>query len=115
MTDGMNAAMYRPTKIIFITKILSSRLLLIFRDVHGMAHQFIHPLIFCCRDWNHWNSKHFFHVIYINRTAISRHLVHHVKRHNSRYVHLQQLHRKIKISLDICRVHNIDDCLWMFL
>ena len=43
---GMDAAMYRTAKVVFIAKVLSARPFLIFSDMDRMAVQFIHSLVF---------------------------------------------------------------------
>ena len=48
MADSMNTAMHCTTKLIFITKILSSRLFLVSCNMDGMSYQFLHSLVLGC-------------------------------------------------------------------
>ena len=110
MDNGMDTAMNRSIVVIFIAKILTQRFFLIFCNVKCMTHKLVHALILRRRNRNYRHSEQCLHSVHINRSLIACHLIHHIQCNNHRNIHLQKLHRQIKISLNIRRINNIDQC-----
>ena len=77
--------------------------------MYRMLHKFVNPLIFGCGYRNNGGTEHIFHLIDINIPSVSYNLIHHIQGNNNRYLHLQKLHCKIEISLDVRRIHYIYD------
>ena len=92
---------------VFIAKILSAWLFLILRHMNCMVYKLCNTLIFCCWDWDNWNTKHRLQFIDAYRSAISAHLIHHIECKHHRHIKLQKLHCQIQISLNICGIHDI--------
>ena len=107
--DRMQAAVYSSAMIRGITEVLTSRFLLVFRDMDRMAHQLVHTLILGGRDRNYGNAQHILHPVDIDGPAVSSDLVHHIQCKNGRDTHLQKLHCQIEIALNIGGIHDIDD------
>jgi hypothetical protein len=78
---------------ILIAEIRSSWSFLILRHVHCMLHKFIYTFILKCRNWYNRDTKHFFHFIYKNGTAIFPYFIHHVESKYHWHIKLHQLHR----------------------
>ena len=111
VTDRVNTAVY----ITFFTKICHARhLLFLCHTVNGINEVF-HAFIFYRADRHDRYPQFHRHLFYIHRTAVSAHLVHHVERKHHRDMHLKKLQRQIEISLDIRRVHNVDDPIRLFI
>ena len=53
--------------------------------------------------------------LYINRSAVTANLVHHIKRQNHRNIQFQKLHGQIQVALNVRRIHDIDDSLRVLL
>ena len=113
VADRMDAPVNRAAKIIFITKVLTARPLLISGNVDGVLYQFIHPLILRCRDRDYRNAQHGLNAVYINRSAVSCDLIHHIKCNDHGDIHLQQLHGQVQIALNVGGIHNVDYGLWL--
>ena len=92
----------------FIAEVLSQRLFLILGNVHRVLDKLIHALIFCRGNRHNRHAQQLFHKVYVYCTAVSRDLVHHVKGHYHGNVHLQKLHSKIHIPLDIGGINDVD-------
>ena len=80
-----------------------------------MVNQLINPFILCCGNRDYRYSKQRFHLIYIYRTLISQHFIHHVHCNYHRNIHLQKLHGQIQVSLNIGSIHNVDDRTWFLI
>ena len=100
--------------IVFITKILPERSFLIARNMQRVFHEFVDTLILCGGDRYYRHPKSSLHPVNINAAAVCSDLIHHIERDDHRSVHLQKLHRKIQISLDICSVNDVDDRFRLF-
>ena len=109
MHYAVKASVHRSAVRVLFAEIFSARTFLISRDMDRMVNEFFDTLTFDCRDRNHRHTENVFHLVDPDRSAISFKFVHHVERENHRHVELHELHSKIKIPLDIRRVHDIYD------
>ena len=113
--DRVQAAVDRSPVVILVTEVLSCGLFLIFGNVDRVIHQFLDALIFGGRDRHNGRTQKSLHRVNINGSVVLFHFVHHIEGHHDRHVHLQQLHGEIEVSLDVGRVHDIDDRLGLFM
>ena len=74
----------------------------------SMLHQLFYTFILGCRNRYNSNSKTLFKLVHINSTSVITDFIHHVESNNNRYIQLNKLHCKVKISFNICRIYNID-------
>ena len=74
-----------------------------------MSHQFINAFILSCGNRDDRHAEHDLHQVHIHSSAVAVQLIHHVQRHDYRNIHLEQLHGKVKIPLDVGCVNDIDD------
>ena len=95
--------------IVFIAEILPQRPFLIFCDMDCMADQFVHTFVFRSRNGDYGYSQECLHGIHIDGTVIAGDFIHHVQGYDHGNVHFQQLHGQIQITLDIRRIHDIND------
>ena len=112
MHDTVNASVNRSTMIGLFTEILLSWTFLIFCNMDGMTHKLINTLIFGRRNRHNRNTKKCLHVIYSDRSTISSDFIHHIESKYHRNIKLNQLHRKVQISLYISSINNIYNTLW---
>ena len=80
-----------------------------------MINQFINAFIFSCRNWNYGDAKHHLNFIDIDGPTVPGHFIHHIQRNYHRNIHFKELHCKVKISLYICNINNIDDPFRLFI
>ena len=85
------------------------------RHMDRMLNKLINTFVFGSTDRNYRNSEQFLHLIDVNCTGISRHLIHHVQCHYHGYIQFQKLHGKIKVSFNICGIDNIYDGKRLFI
>ena len=97
--------------VVFVAEVLPLRLLLVFRNMDRVIHQFMHALIFRRGNRHDRNTQHGFHGVHIHRAAVAGHLVHHVQCHHDGDVHFQQLHGQIHVPFNIRDVNDVDDAL----
>ena len=107
--------MHRSAVVILVAEVLPRGLLLIFRDVDRVIYQLLNTLVLRGRDGNYRCSEECLQRVYIDHAAILVNFVHHVESNNNGYIHLKKLHSQIQISLDVRRVHDIDDRFRFFL
>ena len=78
-----------------------------------MAYQFIDPFILGGRNRYNRNAEHGFHGIDVNSATVACQFVHHIQGHYHGDVHLEKLHGKIQVTLNVGGIYNIDDSLWL--
>ena len=115
MADRVQAAVYCAAVVFGPAEILAKRSLLIFCHMDRMSYQLIDAFIFGSGDRDYRHTEHRFHAVDIDGASVSVHLVHHVKRDDHRYIHLQKLHGQIQVSFDVGRVDDVDDALRLFI
>ena len=115
MHNGVKASVNSSSVIIRITKVYFFRLFLIFCHMKSMGYQLVNSLIFCCGNRNYRDSKHFLHPVDNDRTTVFPDLIHHIQGKNHGNIQLHQLHGKIKVPLNICGIHNINNTSWMLI
>ena len=111
----MQAAVHRAAVVVLPAEILPRGFFLIFRDVQCVLHELVHALVFRGGDGNDRNAQHGFHRVHVHGAAVAGHLIHHVQGDDHGDAHLQQLHGKVEVPLDIGRVDDIDDAFRLFL
>ena len=110
--DAVNRPVHGTVVILRIAEIHPTVSLTQTRDAHGVLGQLLHPLVFRRRGWNDRHLKDFFHLINQHRTAVSRHLIHHVQGDDDGNVQLQQLHGEVQVSLNIGSIDDVDNRRW---
>ena len=93
-------------------EILSARSFLILSNMQRMIYQFLYTFILCSGNRYYRYSQHFLHFVYMYGATVGVHLIHHIESQHHRNIQLHKLHCKIQISLNICRIDNIDNTLW---
>ena len=88
----MDGTVYGSAFIVLAAEIPAQGFFLIFCNMYGMVHKFVHAFSFGCGNRYHGGSEHLLHRIDIDTAAVSGQLVHHIQRHNHRNVHLKKLH-----------------------
>ena len=109
MGDSVKASVDGASVIILIAIIPAYRALLIVSHMDGMPDQLFDSFTAGCRDRNDRNSQECLQVIDPDGAPVSPHLIHHIEGDDHRYIHLQQLHGEVEISLDVGGVQNIND------
>ena len=107
--DRMQAAVNRAAVVLRVTEILPNRTLLVFRNVHRVANQLVHALVFRRGDGHDGHAQHRLHRVHVHAAAVARHLVHHVERDHRGDPDLQQLHGEVQVAFDVRGVHDVDD------
>ena len=115
MHNSMKTSVNGSAVIVCITEIQPLWFFLIFCHMNGMCNQFINTFIFCCGNRYNRNPQGLLHLVHTHRTTILPYFIHHIQCQYHRHIQLHQLHSKIKISLDIRGIHNIDNSLRMLL
>ena len=87
------------------------RLLLILGHMNRMADQLVNSLALGSGNGDNRDSQGLLHLIDQDRAPVLPQLIHHIEGHYHRHAQLQKLHRQIEISLNIGRIHNIDNSL----
>ena len=80
-----------------------------------MLDQLVDALILRRGDGDDRDAQHGFHLIDLDRAAVSGHFVHHIQRDHHGDAHLQQLHGQVQIALDIGGVHDVDNGMGLIL
>ena len=111
MHHSVDAAVHRAAVVRAVAKILPQGLFLIFGDVQGVLHQFVHALIAGGGNGHHGHAQHGLHGVDVHRAAVAVHFVHHVQGHHRGDAHLQHLHGQVQVALDVGGVHDVDDGL----
>ncbi len=101
--------------VVRLTEILPSRAFLIFGDMHRMVRQLRNPLVFCRGNRYNRNTEQLLQLIDTDCAPVFPHLVHHIQCKHHRNIQLQKLHCQIQIALNVGRVHNIDNSLWVLI
>ena len=114
VSDGVDATVNCAFVVFRATEILLNGVLLIVRDVQRVVNEFGNAFIARSRNRHHRNAQQGFHFVNANGAPVVSDFVHHVKCQNHGLTQFKQLHREVQISLDIGRVHNVDDDMWIF-
>ena len=77
--------------------------------MNRMVHHLIDTLVFHRADGNDGYAEHSFHPIDAHRSAVTPHLVHHIKRQYHRNAKFHQLHGQVEVALDIGCIDNVDN------
>ena len=105
----MYTSVYRSAVIVLLTEVGTHRFFLIFCDMYRMIDELVYSLILGSRDRDYRCPEDAFHLIDVDCAAVGMQLVHHVQRYYDRNVHLEKLHRKIHVSLDVGGINDVDD------
>ena len=109
MRCRMYASVHRSAVIVLIAEVGSHRFFLVFCDMYRVIDELVDSLVLGSRDRNYRCAEDALHLIDIDRASVGVELVHHVQRNYDRNVHLEKLHRKIHISLDVGGINDVDD------
>ena len=108
---SMHYTVYCPVNstacVIPAAKISAFRLFAVCRNMNGMVHKFFYSFALCCGNRDYGNSEPAFKFVYVNGSAVTAYLVHHIKSKNHRNVKFHKLHCKVQVALYICGVCNI--------
>ncbi len=115
MHNAVQCPVNRSAIFVFVTKINSARLLLIFCNMNCMFYQLIDAFILGCRYGNNGNAKGFLHLIDIDGAAVAPYFIHHVQGQHNWYIQLHQLEGKIQIAFNIGGIHNVYDSGWFLI
>ncbi len=105
MADRMNTAVHRA----LLTKVRHLGINSFGRNLLDSGNQIFNALIFHRTDGNHRDTQRLLHFGNVNRSAVSPHFIHHIKRQHHRNMQFQELEGKIQISFNIGGIHDIDD------
>ena len=112
--DAVDASVHRAAVVVLTAKIHAPGALLILCHMDGVVYQLVHALVLGGGDGDDRDAQHGFHLVDAHRAAVAAHLVHHVQRQHHGDVQLHQLHRQVKVALDVGGVHDIDDAGGLF-
>ena len=107
--DRMVRAVDGSAVIILGAEILNLRLLLVLCDVKCVADQLVDALVSGSGNRNDGDAEEGLHAVDINGAVVGLDLIHHVERNDHRNIHLQKLHGKIEVSLDVGGIDDVDD------
>ena len=105
MADRMDTAVHRP----LLAKIRHLGIKASGSRLPDGRNQILDSLVLGSADGHHRNAQRFLHGLCINGTAVSPHLVHHIKGNHHGNMQLQKLERQIQVSFNVGGVHNIDN------
>ena len=112
--NAVDAAVHRAAVVILAAEIHASGAFLILCHMDGVVHQLVHALVLGGGDGDDRDAQHRLHLVDAHRAAVAAHLVHHVQRQHHGDVQLHQLHRQVKVALDVGGIHDIDDAGGLF-
>ena len=115
MHYAVQAAVNSAAVIILCAEIGPGRNLLILSHMYCVLHQLLDTLALCGRYRHHRNAQNTLHLIYADRSAITRQLVHHIESQHHRHAQLHELNRQIQVALNVRSVHDIDDAVRLLL
>ena len=92
MHNGVKATVNSTAVFRFVAEVSTSRSFLIFRHVKRVTYKFVYSFIFIGRNRNDRNSKHRFHRVYVNVSAVPGKFIHHIKRKHHRNFKFHKLH-----------------------
>ena len=108
MPHRMDAAVYGTIMIVLSQNPAAAAVPDILR--HGLHGGSVRPhLRFSQQNGDYGYSQECLHGIHIDGTVIAGDFIHHVQGYDHGNVHFQQLHGQIQITLDIRRIHDIND------
>ena len=109
MDNCMNAPVNSTASGIFIAEILPARHLLIACDMNSVIYQLLDSLILCSGNRHNRYAKEGLKMVYVHRAAVVLNFIHHVKGDYHRIFQLHKLHGQIHVSLNVCRINNVDN------
>ena len=107
---AVDAAVDGSAVVILAAEILTLRLLLVFRDVHGVLDKFVHAFVLRCGYGHHGYAEQPFHIVHTHGAAVALNFIHHIERQHHGDVQLQQLHGQIEVPFYIAGVDYVDYC-----
>ena len=110
MVDGMDAAMHRAALAVpRIAEVDAAGGLAVAGYMQHMLHQLVNALVFRGGDRYDRHAQQLLQRVDHDGAAVGADLVHHVQRQHQRDVQLHQLHRQVKVALNIGRIYDVDD------
>ena len=111
--NRVDRTVYGASVVLWRAEVLAKRPLLVTGDVQRVTYELVYALARSRADGDHWHTQHGFQPVDVNRSAIAPQLVHHVERDHHGAIHLEALHGEVEVALDVGRIHDVDDGVWV--